>query len=139
EQLGHARQTAGDVLGLGRLPRDAGDHLAGLEGVAVVDGDVRADRQVVAGRRLRVGQVLRVALVVLDGDSRLRLGVAALDDRLAREAGDLVELLVHRHAFDDVREADHAPHLGHDRRRGRIPLGALGADLDLPAFLYVEL
>ena len=31
EQLGHPRQTAGDVLGLGGLARDLGDHLAGLD------------------------------------------------------------------------------------------------------------
>src|SRR5919204_191921 len=139
EELGHSRQTAGDVLGLRRLPGDAGDDLAGLDGVAVVDGDVRADRQVVPGGRLRSGQGLRVALVVFDADARLRLGVAALDDRLAREAGDLVELLVHRHALDDVREADHARHLGDDGRRERVPLGELGADVDLLAFLHVQL
>src|SRR5947209_15515566 len=36
EQLGDARKTAGDVLGLHRLARDAGDDLAGLDRVAVV-------------------------------------------------------------------------------------------------------
>ena len=30
EQLGHARQTAGDVARLGAFPRDAGQHVAGL-------------------------------------------------------------------------------------------------------------
>ena len=44
EELGDARQTAGDVLGLGGLARDLGDDVAGLDGVAVVDVDVRADR-----------------------------------------------------------------------------------------------
>src|SRR5438132_1490705 len=139
EQLGHAGQTAGDVLGLGGLPRNAGDHLAGLDGIAVVDRDVGTHRQVVAGGGLGPGQVLRIALVVLDADAGLRLGVAALDDRLAREAGDLVELLVHRHALDDVREADGASDLGDDGGRERIPLRELGADLDLLAFLHVQL
>ena len=37
EELGHARQTAGDVLGLGGLARDLGDDVAGVDGVAVVD------------------------------------------------------------------------------------------------------
>src|SRR5438105_3680558 len=139
EQLGHAGQTAGDVLGLGRLPRNAGDHLAGLDGIAVVHRDVGAHRQVVAGGGLGPGQVLRIAFLVLDADARLRLGVAALDDRLAGEAGDLVELLVHGHALDDVREADGAAHLGDDGRRERVPLRELGADLDLLAFLHVQL
>ena len=44
EELGDARQTAGDVLGLRGLARDLGDDVAGLDRVAVVDGDVRADR-----------------------------------------------------------------------------------------------
>src|SRR5205823_4495328 len=129
----------GDVLGLGRLPRDASDHLASLDGVTVVHVDVGAHREVVPGRGLRPGQVLRIPLVVLDADARLGFGVAALDDRLAREAGDLVELLVHRHAFDDVRETDQATDLGHDGGGEGIPLGELGADLDLLGFLHVEL
>ena len=45
EQLGNARQTAGDVLRLRGLARDLGDDVAGLDVVAVVDEDVRADRQ----------------------------------------------------------------------------------------------
>ena len=45
EQLGDARQTAGDVLGLRGLARDLRDDVAGLDVVAVVDEDVRADRQ----------------------------------------------------------------------------------------------
>src|SRR5439155_768645 len=66
EQLGHARQTAGDVLRLGGLARDAGDHLAGVHLIAVVDGDVGPDREVVARRLVVAGQHLRVALVILD-------------------------------------------------------------------------
>ena len=37
EQLGDARQTAGDVLRLRGLARNLGDHVAGLDVVAVVD------------------------------------------------------------------------------------------------------
>ena len=48
EELGDARQTAGDVLGLRGLARDLRDDVAGLDVVAVVDEDVRADRQEVA-------------------------------------------------------------------------------------------
>src|SRR3546814_16915188 len=35
EQLRHPRQTAGDVAGLGRLAGDAGEHLAGLDDLAI--------------------------------------------------------------------------------------------------------
>ena len=48
EELGDARQTAGDVLGLRGLARDLRDDLARLEQVAVLDDDVRADREEVA-------------------------------------------------------------------------------------------
>ena len=66
EQLGHAGQTARDVLGLGRLARDLGDDFAGVDLIAVVDGDDGALRQVVAGRLLRAGQVFTLALRVAD-------------------------------------------------------------------------
>ena len=48
EQLGHARQTAGDVAGLAALPRDAREHVAGLDRLAVLDRQDRVDRQEVA-------------------------------------------------------------------------------------------
>ena len=97
EQLGDARQTAGDVLGLRGLARDLGDDVAGLDLVAVVDVDVGADRQEVARLLRRARDLLGLAVVVLDRDTRTRVGVLRLDDDLAREAGDLVELLLHRH------------------------------------------
>ena len=53
EQLGHARQTAGDVLGLGRLARRLGHQRAGDDLVAFVHDDVRAGRNRVVGERLR--------------------------------------------------------------------------------------
>ena len=40
---------------------------------------------------------------------------------LARQAGDLVELLGHRDAFDDVAELHDAGDLGEDRHRERDP------------------
>ena len=66
EQLGDARQTAGDVLGLGGLARDLGDDVAGVDRVAVVHGDDRALRQEVARRLLGAGQLQRLAVLVLE-------------------------------------------------------------------------
>ena len=48
EQLDDARQTAGDVLGLGGLARDLGQHVARVDLVALVHHEVRADGELVA-------------------------------------------------------------------------------------------
>ena len=53
EQFDDARQTAGDVLGLGRLARDLGEDVAGEHLFAVTHHEVRARRHVVAPRRCR--------------------------------------------------------------------------------------
>ena len=103
EELGHARQTAGDVLRLGRLARDLRDNLAGVDEIAFLRHDVRADGQEVTRSRSSCPELLGLAgLGVLDRDARAEVRGARLDDDLAREAGDLVELLVHRDAFDEV-------------------------------------
>ena len=52
EQLGHARQTTGDVLGLRDLARRLGERASGLDFLAFLDGDVRAGGNRVAGERL---------------------------------------------------------------------------------------
>ena len=55
-----------------------------------------------------------------------------------REAGDLVDLLAHVLAFDDVHELDRAADLGEDRRGERVPLDQLRAGLDLVAVVDVQ-
>src|SRR5688500_11676824 len=47
EQLGDARQTAGDVAGPRRFARHTGEYFAGLDLLAVLDRDDRASRQAV--------------------------------------------------------------------------------------------
>ena len=68
----------------------------------------------------------------LDLDRRLLLLVRRVDDDVARQAGDLVDFLVDRDAFEDVLEADLPGFLGEDRERVRIPLDEHLALLDLP-------
>src|SRR4030095_4149035 len=70
-------------------------------------------------------------LGVFERDARAEVRGARLDDHLAREAGDLVELLDHRDAFDDVAELRDAADLGEDDVREGVPLGQEGARLDL--------
>ena len=45
EQLGDARQTAGDVAGLGAFARDTREHVAGLHLRARIDRQMAVDRQ----------------------------------------------------------------------------------------------
>src|SRR5262249_1315467 len=135
EQLGDARQTTGDVLGLGGFARDLGDDVARLDGVALGHGDVGADRQVIARLHLRTRDLLGLAVLVLDRDARTRIGVFGLDDDLARKTGDLVELLGHGHALDDVAELHDTADFGDDRHRERIPLGEQLTRRDARAFL----
>ena len=44
EQFDHARQTAGDVLGLGGCARDLGEHVAGVDFFAVMHHQVSVGR-----------------------------------------------------------------------------------------------
>src|SRR2546422_7518462 len=133
EQLGHPRQTAGDVLGLGGLARDLRDDVGREDVGAVGDVEVGAHRERIAvplgARRLR-----RV-----DDDAGLQAAIGVLDDDLAREARDLVELLAHGDAFDDVLVLHLARELGEDRVGERIPLDEHGALLDLLLRLDLEL
>ena len=57
-------------------------------------------------------------------DARAEIRGARLDDDLAREAGDLVELLLHRDALDEVAELHDAADLGEDRRSRTGPTRA---------------
>src|SRR5438067_7014693 len=135
EQLGHPRQTAGDVLGLGRLARDLGNVAARTTVGAVGrrEGGAHGERIAVAvcgGRR---------AVARADDDAGLQPAIGVLDDDLAREAGDLVELFAHGHAFHDVLVLHLAGELGEDRVGERIPLDEHRALLDLLLRLDLQL
>src|SRR5205823_5497380 len=52
EQLGHAGETTGDVLRLGSLARRLREQGTGGDGVALVDRDLRADRNRISRQRL---------------------------------------------------------------------------------------
>src|SRR5215469_15890845 len=75
----------------------------------------------------------------VDDDARLQPALRVLDDDLARETGDLVELLAHGDTFDDVLVLHLARELREDRVRERIPLDEHGARLDLLLRLDLEL
>src|SRR4030095_12752129 len=138
EQLRDPRQTARDVLGLGRLTRDLGDDVGGEDLGAVRHVEVRAHRQGVPVpiARLRGPRALAGRA---DDDAGLQLALGVLDDDLAREAGDLVELLAHRHALDDVLVLDPPGELGQDRVGERVPLDEHGPRPDALLGLHLDL
>src|SRR5690606_27852315 len=72
EELRDPRQTAGDVLGLGRLARHLRQHVARHHLLAVDDVDVDADWELVASF-LPARQLDRLAVRPLDRDARREL------------------------------------------------------------------
>src|SRR5690606_28640641 len=147
EQVGHARQTAGDVAGLGRLLRDTGNDVADIHFGIVGDADDGARRQGVLRGDVGAGQVEVVAVLVHQPDHRPQIAVGAtLLGRLAvlahhgpamlaaaarlrighhhaGQAGHLVDVAGHGDAVDEVVELQPALHLGDDRVGVRIPGG----------------
>ncbi len=139
EQLGHARQTAGDVAGLLAFHRDAREHFARAYVLAVAHLDQRAHGEadghcVIGARNLDL-----LALLVEQLDLwTYHLGRAAafrVDDHQGGQAGDFVHLLGHGHAFFDVLELGLSRVLGDDGAGQRIPVGHQRAGLDHHAVL----
>src|ERR1035437_7786986 len=117
EQLGHARQTAGDVLGLGGFARDLGQHVAGVDLVAIVHHQVGVRRhEVLLGFRTQARRAFRP-----HNNLRLPLLVGGIHDDELRHAGDFVHALLHGEAVDQVFEMHRAADFGQDREGVRIP------------------
>ena len=131
EQLDDARETSGDVLGLGGFARDLRQHVAGLDFVAILHHQV--------GARGHKVLLARAAGRVADQDRRLVLFIARRqrDDKL-RQAGDFVHLLLDGDAGLQVLELDGAADFGQDREGVRIPFGQDLAELDRLAFLDAQ-
>src|SRR5881409_1791423 len=135
EELRHARQTAGDVLCPRSFPHDLRDHVTDEYIPAVGDREVRAHRQ-----RVPVALTGGVPGVRRpDHDARLEPALRILDDDLAREARDLVELLPHGHTLDDLLVLGPASELGEDRVGERVPLDENRARLDPLLRLHLDL
>src|SRR5690606_31691825 len=134
EQFGHAGQTAGNVAGLLGLLRNTGKNLADRNLLPVAHGDQGADRERNVHGMFGAGDLDFFARLVEQLDLRTHHGLARArlgrNDHQRRKAGDLVQLLGHRHAFFDVFEADLAGELGDDGARQRIPVGQTLAGLD---------
>ena len=121
EELDDARETAGDVLGLGGFTRDLREHVSRLNFIAILDHQVGTGRHEVlfadlAGR-------------IADQDRGLMLFIARRkrDDEL-REAGDFVHLLFDGETGAQVVKLHGARGFGQDRESERIPFGKDLAD-----------
>src|SRR5438094_833419 len=123
EQLGDARQTAGDVLRLGGLARHLGDDVARGDRLTLDHVQVCADGKQVARLPTAARHLGRLPGGVLDGHARPLVDVLGVDDDLGGETGPLVDLLLHGDALDDVAELHHATRLGDDRDGVGVPLG----------------
>src|ERR1017187_6279459 len=113
KKFGHARQTAGDVLGLRGLSRRLGHQGAGHDLVAFTNHDVRARRNRVVGQGL--------ALIIVDDNLRVQIFLM-LDDDHGLLARGFVGFLLHGDTFDNVEELHLAGFLGKDRHVVRVPL-----------------
>src|SRR6266540_3742151 len=124
EEFGHAREAAGNVLGLGALARSLGHEGAGDDLVAFLDDDVGARGNRIAGNRL--------AAVVEHDNLRVQV-LFVLDDDDGLLAGVLIDFLLHRDTRDDVHELHLAGFLGKNRHVVRVPLHERVAFLDFVA------
>ena len=134
KQLGHTRQTAGDVAGFLAFNRDTGQHFAGAHVLAVTDLHQRADREAnrhgVVGSgdlHLGTGRIDQLDLRTHDLGRATALGI---DHHQGRQASHIVNLLGHGQAFFDVLEAGAAGKLGDDGSGQRIPVSKYDAGFD---------
>ena len=116
EEFNNARETTGDVLGLGGLARNLREHVSSLYFIAILD------HQVSTGRH----EVLLADLTgrIADQDSRLMLFVAGRqgNDEL-RQTGNFIDLLFNGEAWTKIVELHRAGSFGKDGESERIPFG----------------
>jgi hypothetical protein len=129
EELDHAGQTAGDVLGAGGLAGDLGKDVAGVDLFAVGDHEVGAGRH----------EVALVAGRGLDQDGGLALLVGGIGDHQAGKASDFVDFFVEGDALLQVLELDGAGDLRKEGEGVGVPLAEGAALGDFGALFDLEL
>ncbi len=118
EQFHHARQTAGDVLGLGGFARDLGQHVAGVDFFAVAHHQVGVGRhQVLLGFRPRARARLPAARSICG--CRFSSGESVTTSCDMPVTSSTCSCMVRPSM--QVLEVDHAADFGQDRERVRIP------------------
>src|SRR5262249_24959508 len=131
KELDNARETAGDVLGLGRFARNLRENVARLNVIAILDHQVRARGHEVL--------LLGFARAVANQDGGLMLFIARRQSNdVLRKAGDFVDLLFDGDAGTQILEADRAAGFRENGERERIPFGKNLAVGDVVAVGYAE-
>ena len=123
KQLGHARQPAGDVLGLGGLAGNLRQHVPRRHHFSLRHRNMRAGRKLVAAQR-------RI-LLILHRHAGLAFLVVVIEDHLLRQSGLFVQFLLNRQPFHDVAIRDPAGDFRENRAGIRIPLDQILAAFDL--------
>ena len=139
EQVGDARQTAGDVARLALFLRDTGDDVTHLHFGAILDVDDGLGRQRVGGRDVGAGEGQFLALGVDQAQHRAQVlagGTAGLriGDHQRAHAGDVVGLAGDGDAVLEVLEAHDTGDFRDDRVGMRVPAGQTLAGLHGLAF-----
>ena len=138
EQLHHARQTAGDVLGLGGRTRNLGEHVAGVDHFFVIHHQMR-----VGGHQIALF-FRSCAAFRPHNDGGDALFIRRIRHHPLRHTGDFVHLLLQGDALAEILEMDLAADFREDREGVRIPFqqdrvgcnfGAVG-EQDLGAIHY---
>lgn len=141
EQLGHPRQTAGDVTRLRAFGRDTGEDVARLYLGSDVDRENGIDRQHVAGIAA-TGELEHLAILALHHDGRTQVRAAArrapVDDHALGDTGGFVERFRDRLSLDQILEANGAFDFGEQRPGVGIPLDDALAALDHVALVDVQ-
>src|SRR5699024_9473119 len=104
---------------LGRLLRNAGTDVAQHDLLAVLDHDDGPGWQAVGRRYVGVGEVDFLAVVIQQFDHRAQILAAGttrlrLSDHQRGDTGDVVDIPLHRHTFDEVLELDVSGNLRND-------------------------
>ena len=115
EQLDHAGETTGNVLGLSGFTRDLRQYVGRVDFVTV------PHHQVGVGRHEVLLRLARPTLGLHD-NCRLPLLVDGVGHHQLRHTGHLVDALLNRSTFNQIFEVDHAADFGQNRERVGIPL-----------------
>src|SRR5690554_3612736 len=128
EQVGHTRQTTGDVPGLGGFTRNTRDHVTDVHFNAVGQVDLGLLRQEVLRRHIgtRQHQLLAIGADQLDGRTDVLTGGRTLVNGHhldVAQTGQLVGLTTDGDPLFHADELDGTGDLGNDRVGVRVPLG----------------
>ena len=115
KELDHARQTSGDIFGLGGFTRNLGQHVAGAHHIAILNHQVSARGHQVLLRSLGP------AFFVANHQPGLMLLILYFRHHPLGQTGDFIDLLLKRSSSFQVLELNRAGDFGQDRERVRIP------------------